>query len=133
MNHGAEQSTGAVFTKRDDPRITRVGKILRRTRIDEFPQLWNVLKGEMSLVGPRPERPEFVEQLSEQFPYFRLRSAQRPGVTGWAQIRYGYAADTHAFEQKLALDLYYMKHRSLSMDVSIMWTTLRTIVSMSGV
>ena len=133
MVEGAERDTGAVFASREDLRITHVGRFLRRTRIDELPQLWNVLKGEMSIVGPRPERPEFLDELSERFPYFRVRSAFKPGVTGWAQVRNGYVADIDGFEHKLAHDLYYMRHWSLSMDLSIMWTTLRTILSLRGV
>jgi exopolysaccharide biosynthesis polyprenyl glycosylphosphotransferase len=129
----AERETGAVFASREDLRITRVGRLLRRTRIDELPQFWNVLVGDMSVVGPRPERPEFLDEISERFPYFRVRSAFKPGVTGWAQVRNGYVADIDGFEQKLAHDLYYMRHWSLSMDFSIMWTTVRTILSLRGV
>ena len=133
MVDGAERDTGAVFATREDLRITRVGRILRRTRIDELPQLWNVLRGDMSIVGPRPERPEFLDEISQRFPYFRVRSAFKPGVTGWAQVRNGYVGDIDGFEQKLAHDLYYMRNWSLSMDFSIMWTTLRTILSLRGV
>jgi exopolysaccharide biosynthesis polyprenyl glycosylphosphotransferase len=133
MVDNAEHATGAVFASRQDLRITRVGRILRRTRIDELPQFWNVLRGDMSVVGPRPERPEFMDEISERFPYFRVRSAFKPGVTGWAQVRNGYVADIEGFEQKLANDLYYMRNWSLSMDISIMWTTLRTVFSMRGV
>jgi exopolysaccharide biosynthesis polyprenyl glycosylphosphotransferase len=133
MVENAEQTTGAVFATRKDMRITRVGQILRRTRIDELPQLWNVLRGDMSVVGPRPERPEFMDEISERFPYFRVRSAFKPGVTGWAQVRNGYVSDIDGFEQKLAHDLYYMRNWSLGMDLSIMWTTVRTVFSMRGV
>jgi exopolysaccharide biosynthesis polyprenyl glycosylphosphotransferase len=133
MVKDAERLTGAVFATREDLRITRVGRFLRRTRIDELPQFWNVLKGDMSIVGPRPERPEFLDEISERFPYFRVRSAFKPGVTGWAQVRNGYVADIDGFEQKLAHDLYYMRNWSLSMDFSIMWTTVRTILSLRGV
>jgi len=133
MSHGAESKTGPVFAKPDDARITRVGRFLRRSRIDELPQLINVLKGDMSMVGPRPERPEFIDALSQRYPYFRVRSVCKPGVTGWAQCRAGYASDFDAFEQKLALDLYYLKHQSVSMDIAILWTTTRTIFSLSGV
>ena len=133
MVEGAERETGAVFASREDMRITRVGHLLRRTRIDELPQFLNVLKGEMSVVGPRPERPEFLDEISERFPYFRVRSAFKPGVTGWAQVRDGYVGDIDGFDHKLAHDLYYMRNWSLSMDVSIMWTTLRTVLSLRGV
>ena len=133
MRHKAEDGTGAVFSREDDDRITRVGRLLRKTRFDELPQLWNVLVGEMSLVGPRPERPEFIDALSERYPYFRLRSTLKPGLTGWAQIRHGYVNDVDGFEEKLALDLYYMKHRSFMMDLLILWKTAKTMVLMHGV
>ena len=133
MRQGAERATGAVFSRANDDRITRVGRILRKTRLDELPQLWNVFIGEMSLVGPRPERPEFVDSLCERYPYFRLRSALKPGLTGWAQIRHGYVNDVDGFEEKLALDLYYMKYRSLMMDLLILWKTAKTMVLLHGV
>jgi exopolysaccharide biosynthesis polyprenyl glycosylphosphotransferase len=133
MVEGAERETGAVFASRQDLRITRVGRLLRRTRIDELPQFWNVLCGDMSVVGPRPERPEFMDEISERFPYFRVRSAFKPGVTGWAQVRDGYVGDIEGFEHKLAHDLYYMRNWSLSMDVSIVWSTLRTVFALKGV
>jgi len=133
LHGGSPQQATAPTVRLPDPRITRVGRILRRTRIDELPQFWNVLKGEMSVVGPRPERPEFWDEISDRFPYFRVRSAYKPGITGWAQVRSGYVADIDGFEQKLALDLYYMRNWSLSLDLSIMWTTLRTVFSLSGV
>ena len=104
MHTDAEALTGAVWATLVDDRITRVGRWLRRTRLDEIPQLWNVLVGEMSLVGPRPERPEFVETLSERYPYFRARSALKPGLTGWAQIQHGYVNEIEGFEEKLALE-----------------------------
>ncbi|HEY8154156.1 MAG TPA: sugar transferase [Myxococcota bacterium] len=133
MRHRAEDETGAVFSREDDDRITRVGRILRKTRLDELPQLWNVLVGDMSLVGPRPERPEFIDALSERYPYFRLRSVLKPGLTGWAQIRHGYVNDVDGFEEKLALDLYYMKYRSFVMDLLILWKTAKTMVLLHGV
>jgi len=129
----AEAECGPVWTQTDDLRVTRVGKILRKTRMDEVPQLWNVLKGEMSLVGPRPERPEFVESLSLRYPYFALRESLKPGVTGWAQIQKGYVNDVEEFEDKLALDVYYMKYRSTLMDLLILWKTAKTILLMGGV
>jgi lipopolysaccharide/colanic/teichoic acid biosynthesis glycosyltransferase len=132
MQDGAENETGAAFACEQDERITRVGWILRRTHLDEVPQLWNVLKGEMSLVGPRPERPEFVDMLTARFPLFRFRSIVKPGVTGWAQVRYGYAGDLEAFEQKLSLDLFYLKHRSTTLDLAILWETVKTVVLLRG-
>jgi exopolysaccharide biosynthesis polyprenyl glycosylphosphotransferase len=128
----AERS-GPQFATRKDDRITRVGRFLRKTRLDEIPQLWNVLAGQMSLVGPRPERPEFVARLREQIPLFGLRTGVKPGVTGWAQIRHGYANSLEDFEDKLAHDLYYMKTRSLGMDLMILWLTVKTMFKMDGI
>jgi exopolysaccharide biosynthesis polyprenyl glycosylphosphotransferase len=133
MKTGAETSTGPVFAGQEDDRKTRVGKILRMARLDEIPQFWNVLKGDMSMVGPRPERPEFFETLSGKYPYFRARAALKPGITGWAQIRHGYVNDVTGYEDKLALDLYYLKYRSFTMDLLILWNTLKTVVLLSGV
>jgi exopolysaccharide biosynthesis polyprenyl glycosylphosphotransferase len=131
MVAGAERG-GARWTGTDDARITRVGRLLRRTRIDELPQLWNILRGEMSLVGPRPERPEFAEELVRTYPYFELRSMVKPGLTGWAQVRQGYVNEVQAWENKLELDLYYVKHRSLGLDVLILAETVRTLLLMRG-
>lgn len=133
MRPDAEADTGPVWTREEDDRVTRVGRFLRMTRLDEVPQLWNVLKGDMTLVGPRPERPEFVDSLSERYPYFTLRSTLKPGITGWAQIRRGYVNEVEGFEEKLALDIYYMKYRSTLMDLLILWKTAKTVVLMSGV
>jgi exopolysaccharide biosynthesis polyprenyl glycosylphosphotransferase len=132
MRDGAEDETGPTLATAEDERVTRVGRFLRLTRLDELPQLWNVIVGDMSLVGPRPERREFVELLTEHYPHFRWRSAVRPGITGWAQIRYGYTNELEGFEQKLALDLYYLKHRSLAMDLLILWRTTKTVVLFEG-
>ncbi|NNL85243.1 MAG: sugar transferase [Myxococcales bacterium] len=133
MRDDAEKLTGAVWaTGAADDRITRVGRLIRPARIDELPQLWNVLRGSMSLVGPRPERPEFVDMLAERYPYFRARSAVPPGITGWAQIREGYVNDVEDVEQKLALDFYYLKYRSLGMDLLILWKTIKTVVLLRG-
>jgi exopolysaccharide biosynthesis polyprenyl glycosylphosphotransferase len=119
---------GAVWAERYDARITRVGRFLRASRIDEIPQLVNVLRGQMSLVGPRPERPEFVETLSGSIPFYEERLLIPPGITGWAQIRYPYAASVAAARAKLQYDLYYIKHTSLLMDVSILIRTFKTII-----
>lgn len=132
MRHDAERETGPVFANQHDDRVTRVGRVLRMTRLDEIPQLLNVLAGDMSLVGPRPERPEFAESLCALYPYFHLRFAVKPGVTGWAQIRHGYVNEMKGFEEKLALDLYYMKFRSLPMDLLILWHTVKTVVLLRG-
>jgi exopolysaccharide biosynthesis polyprenyl glycosylphosphotransferase len=132
MMDGAEEDTGAVLATSEDQRVTRVGRILRMTRLDEVPQFWNVLRGEMSVVGPRPERPEFVEILTERCPLFHLRSTVKPGVTGWAQICFGYVNELDSFEQKLSLDLFYLKYRSLSFDLLILWSTIKTVVLFRG-
>ena len=133
MKVDAEASTGAVWaTPGRDPRVTAVGAFLRRSRIDELPQLWNVLHGDMSLVGPRPERPEFVSSLTEQIPFYGQRHAVRPGLTGWAQVRYAYGASVEDALEKLQYDLYYIKNRSTALDVYIIFETLKTVVTRSG-
>jgi exopolysaccharide biosynthesis polyprenyl glycosylphosphotransferase len=132
MEHGAEEAQGVAFADEEDPRITRVGRVLRKIRLDEVPQFWDVLRGVMSLVGPRPERPEWIETLTARHPFFRWRSTVKPGLTGWAQIRYGYVNDLDDFERKLELDLFYMKHRSLAFDLLVLWETVKTVVLMRG-
>lgn len=132
MCENAESASGAVFTADNDDRITRVGYFIRRTRLDELPQLWNVLVGDMSLVGPRAERPEFAEGLREIYPYYALRTTVRPGVTGWAQTRYGYVNSVEGYEEKLALDLYYLKYRSLFLDLVILAQTVKTVLHFRG-
>ncbi|MGC0772740.1 MAG: TIGR03013 family XrtA/PEP-CTERM system glycosyltransferase [Candidatus Acidiferrum sp.] len=124
----AEADTGPTWAKDDDPRITRVGKFLRKTRMDEIPQLWNVLKGDMSLVGPRPERPEFVEGLSQEIPYYNLRHSVRPGITGWAQILYKYGSTVEDAKEKLRYDLYYMKNASVGLDLLILFNTIKIVL-----
>jgi exopolysaccharide biosynthesis polyprenyl glycosylphosphotransferase len=133
MRVDAEAGSGAKFASQDDPRVTRVGRILRMTRLDEVPQYWNVLKGDMSVVGPRPERPEFMDILASRYPLVRLRLAHKPGVTGWAQVRYGYVGDIEEWETKLGLDLYYMKHRSLLFDLAIILQTVKTVLLFRGI
>ena len=122
------EAAGAVWAGRQDARVTRVGYFLRKWRIDEFPQLVNVLKGEMSLVGPRPERPEFTEKLAAFIPFYDERHLVQPGLTGWAQIRYPYAASFEAAARKLQFDLYYIKNMSFLLDISILLRTFKTIV-----
>ncbi|MCK7523200.1 MAG: sugar transferase [Ignavibacteriales bacterium] len=118
MQHDAEKITGPVWSTKGDPRITRVGNIIRKLRIDEIPQMINVLKGEMSLVGPRPERPYFVEQLSEQIPYYKRRLKVRPGITGWAQVKHKYDESVlRMLKIKLRYDLFYIENMSLRMDI----------------
>jgi exopolysaccharide biosynthesis polyprenyl glycosylphosphotransferase len=123
---------GAQWAQENDPRITRVGRFLRKTRLDELPQVWNVLRGEMSLIGPRPERPEFVAQLQEQIPYYRSRLSVRPGLTGWAQVRYRYGNSVEDARMKLEYDLYYIKHQSLLLDLSILFRTVGVVLKMAG-
>jgi sugar transferase (PEP-CTERM system associated) len=132
MRSDAEADTGPTWAADDDPRITRVGKFLRTTRLDEIPQLWNVLKGDMAFVGPRPERPEFVEQLSKVIPYYKLRHATRPGITGWAQISYKYGNTVEDAKQKLRYDLYYIKNCSPAFDGWIVFNTIRTVLLGKG-
>ncbi len=126
------EAGGAVWAKKNDPRVTRVGMFLRKTRLDEIPQLWNVLRGDMGFVGPRPERPEFVQWLAEQIPYYNLRHIIRPGLTGWAQVRYQYGASLEETKQKLEYDLYYVKHMTVGFDLLIMFETIKTIVLRRG-
>jgi sugar transferase (PEP-CTERM system associated) len=128
MRVDAEAATGAVWAELDDPRVTRFGKFLRRSRLDEVPQLWNVLVGEMSLVGPRPERPEFVDKLTSAIPFYSLRHAVRPGVTGWAQVRYSYGACVEDALEKLQYDLFYIKHLTLAFDFVILFSTIKTVI-----
>jgi sugar transferase (PEP-CTERM system associated) len=123
---------GAKWATKNDPRVTRIGMFLRKTRLDEVPQLWNVLRGDMGFVGPRPERPDFVPWLSEQIPYFNLRHMIRPGLTGWAQVRYGYGATLEQAREKLEFDLYYIKHMTLGLDLLIMFETVKTILRRQG-
>jgi lipopolysaccharide/colanic/teichoic acid biosynthesis glycosyltransferase len=132
MRADAEAHTGPVFAGEQDNRITKVGRWLRTTRLDELPQLFNVLKGEMSFVGPRPERPFFVESLKKQIPYYIQRLSVKPGITGWAQVNYQYGATTEDAMEKLQLDLYYIKHMSLSLDLLIVLKTLKVAVSGEG-
>jgi sugar transferase (PEP-CTERM system associated) len=133
MKMDAEAATGPVWAaKAGDPRVTPIGGILRRTRIDELPQLWNVLKGDMSLVGPRPERPEFVAELSETIRFYGQRHVVRPGLTGWAQVCYTYGATTEDALQKLQFDLYYIKNLSIALDIYILIETVKTVVLRKG-
>jgi len=132
MRADAETGTGAVWSRLGDPRVTPVGRILRRTRLDELPQLWNVLVGDMSCVGPRPERPEFVAELTREIPFYGQRHAVRPGLTGWAQVRHTYGASVEDALQKLQYDLYYIKHMSMPFDVFIVLETIKTVLVRSG-
>jgi sugar transferase (PEP-CTERM system associated) len=132
MRADAELATGAVWAQKDDPRVTTVGRIIRRIRFDELPQLYNVLKGEMSIVGPRPERPEFVKALNEQIPYYRQRHCVRPGITGWAQVNYKYGDTLQDTITKLEYDLYYIKNMSMSLDTYVLFDTLKAMLLSRG-
>lgn len=131
MRTDAEKD-GAVWARRDDPRVTRVGRFIRKTRIDELPQLWNVLKGDMSLIGPRPERPEFVARLTEAVPFYGLRHTVKPGLTGWAQVCYPYGSSVDDARRKLEYDLYYVKNISLLLDFRILLKTIGVVLFPRG-
>ncbi len=132
MLRDAERRSGAVWCGEEDPRITMVGRFLRKTRLDEAPQLINVLRGEMSIVGPRPERPHFVGQLARSFPLYRARHAVKPGITGWAQVHHEYGDSVEDSRIKLEYDLYYVKHASLYLDLLILLHTVRVVVGLKG-
>jgi sugar transferase (PEP-CTERM system associated) len=132
MRQDAEVAGKAVWAEKDDPRITRIGRLIRMVRIDELPQTWSVLKGEMSFVGPRPERPYFVDQLEQQLPYYAERHMVKPGITGWAQINYPYGASIEDARHKLEYDLYYAKNYSPFLDLLILLQTLRVVLWPSG-
>ncbi len=127
MVYGAEKESGAVWAEEKDPRITKVGRIIRKLHIDEIPQMINILKGDITLVGPRPERPKFVEDLSKQIPYYFLRQTIKPGFTGWAQIKFRYARTIMDSEEKFEYDLYYVKNRNLFLDLGILLKTVQII------
>ncbi len=126
------ESNGAVWAEENDQRVTRVGKVLRTTRVDEIPQFWNVLKGVMSFIGPRPERPEFIQMLNDEIPFYSLRHAVRPGITGWAQINYRYGASMEDSLIKLQYDLFYIKNLSPMLDLQIFLRTIRVVLSGYG-
>jgi exopolysaccharide biosynthesis polyprenyl glycosylphosphotransferase len=132
MVHDAEADGEARWASTADPRVTRVGKWMRRTRLDEIPQFWNVLSGDMSLIGPRPERPELIAQLEKQIPFYRARLLIQPGLTGWSQVNFGYVRTVEDTALKLEYDLYYIRHRSLVLDLKIFLRTLGTLVRFQG-
>jgi exopolysaccharide biosynthesis polyprenyl glycosylphosphotransferase len=132
MVENAEVGGRPVWAAKHDARVTAIGNIIRRFRIDELPQLFNVLKGEMSMIGPRPERPYFVEQLSALIPGFDNRHQVKPGITGWAQVNYPYGASVEDARNKLAYDLYYTKNRSLALDLRILLATVRVVIFQEG-
>jgi lipopolysaccharide/colanic/teichoic acid biosynthesis glycosyltransferase len=124
------EAEGARWATAFDPRITRIGTMLRRSHVDEFCQLWNVLRGDMTLIGPRPERPEFIDQLATFLPHYRARMMVKPGLTGWAQVRQGYTASVADTATKLEYDLYYVKNRSLALDLQILALTIFIILGL---
>jgi sugar transferase (PEP-CTERM system associated) len=132
MRQDAEAKTGAVWCAEQDPRITRIGRFIRKARLDEIPQLWNVLRGDMSLVGPRPERPEFVESLAREIPFYGQRHTVKPGLTGWAQVSYSYAGSVGGTMEKLQYDLFYIKNLSLPLDLFIMFCTAKIVLLGKG-
>jgi lipopolysaccharide/colanic/teichoic acid biosynthesis glycosyltransferase len=132
MRQDAEAETGPVWARSDDHRVTRVGRWLRKFRLDELPQMINVLRGEMSFVGPRPERPWFVAQLRQSIPYYNLRHAVKPGITGWAQVRYQYGGSIQETFEKLQFDFFYIKNMSVVLDLTILVETVKTVVAGRG-
>jgi lipopolysaccharide/colanic/teichoic acid biosynthesis glycosyltransferase len=132
MRQDAERNTGPTWAKENDDRITRIGGFLRKCRVDELPQLWNVLRGEMSFIGPRPERPYFVELLKGKIPYFDLRHYVKPGITGWAQVMYPYGASVEDAYHKLEYDLYYSKNISFRLDLLILLKTIGVVIKRQG-
>lgn len=132
MRVDAEVGTGPVWAQKNDTRVTPIGRFLRRTRLDEIPQLWNALRGDMSMVGPRPERPGFVADLTRQIPFYGQRHVVKPGVTGWAQVRYTYGASVEDALQKLQYDLYYIKNMSVALDIFVMFQTVKTVLLRRG-
>jgi exopolysaccharide biosynthesis polyprenyl glycosylphosphotransferase len=128
----AEKTTGAIWAREKDPRITPLGHFLRKTRVDEIPQFWNILKGDMSLIGPRPERPYFVNQLVQKYPFYRARHATKPGLTGWAQVKYRYGSSENDALVKLQYDLYYIKHQGLLLDLVILFKTVGVVLGFKG-
>ena len=124
---GNAETNGAKWAQVADDRVTRVGRFLRKWRIDEIPQFWNIIKGDMSIVGPRPERPELDKEIIKRLPFWKCRYLLKPGLTGWAQIRYKYASDIESSEEKLAYDLFYVKNASIFLDLEIMLSTLRSL------
>jgi exopolysaccharide biosynthesis polyprenyl glycosylphosphotransferase len=132
MRQDAEAGTGAVWATKNDSRVTPIGLFLRRTRLDEVPQLLNVLRGDMSLVGPRPERPEFVQQLTKQIPFYGQRHVIRPGLTGWAQVRYTYGSSVEDAMEKLQYDLFYIKNLSIPFDLFVIFSTVKTVLLRRG-
>ncbi len=132
MRKDAEQAGRPIWARNGDDRVTRVGRIIRATRLDELPQIWNVVRGDMSFVGPRPERPFFVEELAKQIPFYQQRHAVRPGMTGWAQVKYRYGSTVEDAMEKLRYDLYYIKNLSVIFDLTIVFDTVKVVLFRKG-
>ncbi len=132
MRVDAESGSGPSWAAKADPRITRIGRFMRRTRVDELPQIFNVLSGEMAFIGPRPERPHFVAQLADAIPFYNDRAEVKPGLTGWAQVNFPYGASIEDARMKLAYDLYYIRHRTILLDMRILLSTIRVILFQEG-
>jgi lipopolysaccharide/colanic/teichoic acid biosynthesis glycosyltransferase len=130
--HKNAETNGPQWAQKNDPRVTRSGRLMRKIRVDEIPQLINVLRGEMSFIGPRPERPEFIEKLENKIPYYKERLLVKPGLTGWAQINFPYGASEEDALEKLQYDLYYIKNRSFVLDISILLKTVKTVLGGRG-
>ena len=132
MHKDAETTNGPMYAQENDPRITRVGRVLRKMRLDEVPQFYNIFTGDMDFVGPRPERPFFVNELQKQIPYYYLRHMVRPGVTGWAQVNYTYGDSLKDAKEKLEYDLYYIKNTSWYLDALIVYLTIKEVLFLKG-
>jgi exopolysaccharide biosynthesis polyprenyl glycosylphosphotransferase len=132
MRQDAEQAGTPVWARAGDDRVTRVGRVIRKTRFDELPQLWNVVRGDMSFVGPRPERPFFVQELARAIPFYQERHSVKPGITGWAQVKYRYGSSVEDAMEKLRYDLYYIKHLSIFFDLTIVFDTVKVVLFRKG-
>ena len=132
MRLDAEKGGTPMWATAGDTRVTRVGRFIRKTRLDELPQLWNVLRGDMSFVGPRPERPYFVAELAKDIPFYQQRHAVKPGLTGWAQVKYRYGSSLEDAMEKLRYDLYYIKHLSIFFDLTIVFDTVKVVLFRKG-
>ena len=132
MRADAEKGGTPVWAKDGDDRVTRIGGFIRKTRLDELPQIWNVLRGDMSFVGPRPERPYFVAELAKEIPFYQQRHAVKPGLTGWAQVKYRYGSSLEDAMEKLRYDLYYIKHLSVFFDLTIVFDTVKVVLFRKG-
>ena len=132
MYNDCERLSGPKWSSGNDPRVTPVGRFLRRSHLDELPQVLNILKGDLAMVGPRPEQPQYVDELRDKLPFYDVRHLVRPGLTGWAQVKYGYAGDERDAIEKLQYEFYYLRHQSLGLDLRIMGRTLRSVLGRGG-